>query len=1118
MYKRISIVLTALLALGGGIFVFPSAFGQVVNEQEVISAEKPPWLTSAEWSFLRNHPVIRIAPDPNFSPIESIDNDGNYIGLSADYTQVVEALLGVTFTVFSARNWDEVLERAEAKDVDVLPAAANTPQRQEYLNFASAHLILPGVIIVREQAADALTLSDLTGKSVAIVSGYVWQELVEAEHPEIDVVPVPNLETALGKVAFGSVDAAIATLPVAIETIGQAGIPGLQVAGETGYATHLSFAVRKDWPLLASAIEKALAQIPASESQAIYNKWINLGVLDEPIIKSRAFRVSASLGLSIIALIFVAASIWTKSLSIKVKRRTRELQVSEERFKGFFENSEISIWHEDYSAVYTTLQNIRREGVRDLRQYLESNAGKAGEIASKVKVVQVNKATLKLFGAQSETDFIYRIDETFGEGAINVFIDQLCAIWNREKSFRSESNYRSLDGKYIRAIISVPIPDAEIGFRNVPVTIADITEQKNAEAALARSEQLLSAILDNAPVSISVKDRDGMLLSANPVTRRRLGIPLPDDLWEKPYKVLENPQTTEAIKVFDRDVFKTGRHETRVIHRHLEGGDTVTLATKFPIFDADGKIPYIGSIGIDITKQRKIEDALRQSEARFALALKCMVVGSIVIDEYGTVEIFNAAAEEIFGHDSDEVIGQNVSMLMPETYASGHDGYLQNNIATGEETFIGLGREVTGRRKNGDEFPMHIGVGEMILDKGSTFICSVSDLTRVKELEAQLRQSQRLEAVGQLTSGIAHDFNNLLGVMIGNAEILGDKIGGDKTAMHNIAGIIGAVERGATLTERLLAFGRKQTLAPRVTDIGELTRGIDDMLRRSLGEETELLVNTAKGLWPALIDSAQLEHALVNMAVNARYAMSTGGVLQVSATNAVLDARQIGTENDVVPGEYVEIEVRDTGTGMPPEILARVFEPFFTTKEVGEGSGLGLSMVFGFVKQSGGHIVAESEVGIGTTFRLYLPRSYGDVSTDVKDPTIRGNERGTERILVVEDDRDLREIPVSALRDHGYDVEGVADGKEAIIHLENDEPFDLLFTDMVLPGGISGADIAEQARELQPGIKVIYTTGYTDGEFGGDQNMASVPSLIKKPFRISELLAAVRNELDNRVK
>lgn len=389
------------------------------------------------------------------------------------------------------------------------------------------------------------------------------------------------------------------------------------------------------------------------------------------------------------------------------------------------------------------------------------------------------------------------------------------------------------------------------------------------------------------------------------------------------------------------------------------------------------------------------------------------------------------------------------------------------------------------------------------------------NVTSEREVELQLHQAQKMEAIGQLTGGIAHDFNNLLSVTIGNIDLLKRKCVQDEKAHGYIESIVRAVDRGSSLTQRLLAFSRKQDLLPQPTAINSLVVGLQDMLRRTLGEMIELPINLAPGTCEALIDSHQFENALINLSINARDAMPNGGVLRVDTAKVTLDGHFTEQMEEVLAGDYIKVTVSDTGAGMSPEVLEKVFEPFFTTKGVGEGSGLGLSMVYGFIKQSKGHIVINSKTGEGTSIELYLPRSNeikAEQDSKVENPVLPG---GSERILVVEDDDDLRDIPAAILSEQGYDVFKAKNGNDAIKLIKENEPFDLVFTDIVLPGGMNGVETAKEIKKIQSTIKILYTSGYTNNSIMDNSDLIPGVTLVKKPYRDTVLLESVRAMLDS---
>jgi len=380
--------------------------------------------------------------------------------------------------------------------------------------------------------------------------------------------------------------------------------------------------------------------------------------------------------------------------------------------------------------------------------------------------------------------------------------------------------------------------------------------------------------------------------------------------------------------------------------------------------------------------------------------------------------------------------------------------------------------------------------------------------------QAALRQAQRMESLGQLTGGVAHDFNNLLQVISGNLQLLRREVAGNERAEQRVQSAIGGVTRGAKLASQLLAFGRRQPLEPKVLNIGRFIKGMDDMLRRALGEEIELETVISGGLWNVLVDPGQIENAILNLGINARDAMVGGGKLTIEAGNAMLDDEYARVHDEVQPGQYVMVGVTDTGSGISPDLLERVFEPFFSTKAEGKGTGLGLSMVYGFVKQSGGHVKIYSEVGQGTTIKIYLPRVFQaeDALADEASAPVRG---GTETVLVVEDDDEVRETAVGLLTDLGYRVLKAREAMGALSVIESGVPVDVLFTDVVMPGPLRSPELARKAKERLPGLAVLFTSGYTENAIVHGGRLDRGVELLSKPYTREALARKIRHVLAN---
>jgi len=512
---------------------------------------------------------------------------------------------------------------------------------------------------------------------------------------------------------------------------------------------------------------------------------------------------------------------------------------------------------------------------------------------------------------------------------------------------------------------------------------------------------------------------------------------------------------------------------------------------------------------------QETQRALRESMARLTAVVETAVDGFILIDSRGRILLFNPACERLFGYRADEVFQENVKLLMPRTYSLHHDDYLRNFLQSGERKIIGIGREVVGRRKDGSTFPMDLSVGEAKQDGESIFVGIIHDLTERKLTERQLQQAQKMEMVGQLSGGIAHDFNNLLTVIVGNAEHLSEQLKSRLDLRQLADDICQAGERGAELARRLLAFSRRQLLRPRSIDCHELIASTCKLLKRTLRENIEVTTAFNIDAIFAFADSSQLESAVLNLALNAQDAMAAGGRLTISTGIASLDDDDQGVHPDIESGEYAMIAVTDNGEGMAPDVAARAFEPFFTTKEVGKGSGLGLSMVYGFVKQSNGHVSIYSEPGLGTTVRIYLPNVTPNASRSSSQPAAdeEALPRGNETILVVEDDPFVRSSVILKVESLGYKVVLAVDGREAVMKLRTNPEIDMLFTDIVMPGGMSGWEVAELAQQMRPGLPTVFTSGYAL-EALVDQGRAPIKSIVlTKPYRKAELAHRLREAL-----
>jgi len=514
---------------------------------------------------------------------------------------------------------------------------------------------------------------------------------------------------------------------------------------------------------------------------------------------------------------------------------------------------------------------------------------------------------------------------------------------------------------------------------------------------------------------------------------------------------------------------------------------------------------------------------LRDTEQRFRLLVQGVTDYAIfMLDADGFITSWNTGAQRIKGYAPEEIIGQHFSRFYTEEDRRNRIPQRNLGLAVRNGKFEGEGWRV---RKDGERFWAGVVLDAIHDETGAVvgFAKVTRDLTEKRAIEEQLRQAQKMEAVGQLTGGIAHDFNNILQVVLGNLDALrrrtseGEDTPETRDWRRLTAAAMRGAERGATLTQRLLAFSRRQPLDAKPTDVNKLVAGISDLLHRTLGERIAIETVTAGGLWRVSIDPNQLENAILNLAVNARDAMPNGGKLTIETANAFLDEAYTATQHDVSPGQYVLISVTDSGTGMTKETVAKAFEPFFTTKELGQGTGLGLSQVYGFVKQSGGHVKIYSEPGEGTTVKLYLPRLHGEAGAESRaTPASAPRSRKGEVVLLVEDDNEVRAATGDMLRELGYRVIVAADGAAGLRLLDEHPEIDLLFTDVGLPGGLNGRQLADRARAKRPDLPVLFTTGYARNAIVHHGRLDPGIELLVKPFTYSALAAKLRQVLEGR--
>jgi PAS domain S-box-containing protein len=744
------------------------------------------------------------------------------------------------------------------------------------------------------------------------------------------------------------------------------------------------------------------------------------------------------------------------------------------------------------------------------------------------------------------------------------------------------------------------------------------------------TDDLLQAVVDTAIDGLILIEADGRIALFNAACEKLFGY-APDEVLGRNVSMLMPEPDRTAHDGYIRRYRDTGEKRIIGIGREVLGrrkdGTVFPFELAVGEYRRDDRLMFVGVIH-DLSKYRR-------SEERFKQVVDTAIDGLILIDAAGTVKLYNPACEKLFGYAASEVLGKNVSMLMPEPDRTAHDGYLRHHLRTGEKRIIGIGREVQGRRKDGRVFPFELAVGSFEEDGEPMFVGVIHDLSKYRrseerrresearirllvdsitdyaifmmdadgkvltwnagaqnltgyapeeaigktrdqyyidsdmnidapshalriaaekgryvneewrrrkdgsrfwaslvitalrdaegnltgfvnitrdmterrqaeDLRDQLRQAQKMEALGQLTGGIAHDFNNLLAVIVGNLELLGDRVD-DGESTRLIEQALRNASRGADLTRRLLAFGRRQKLNPTRIDINEQLRGMHDMLQRTLGDSISFELDLSPELPVIEADVSELENAILNIALNARDAMQGSGKLSIHTTMNHLNEPRVMATRTAPAGSYAMISLRDTGSGMSPDILARVFEPFFTTKEIGKGSGLGLSMVYGFIAQSGGYIEIDSQPGEGTEFRLFLP-----ALDDQAMPRRPEHEAGRRLVLCVDDNADVRATISALLGSLGFAVLPAATAADALAEMRRGLPIDLVLTDIQMPGGMDGIALADRILAKKPDMPILLMSG-SSGEDRLQQMRHSLTlRILRKPVRKAELAEAIK--------
>jgi PAS domain S-box-containing protein len=766
------------------------------------------------------------------------------------------------------------------------------------------------------------------------------------------------------------------------------------------------------------------------------------------------------------------------------ERRQSEqaLRESEERFRELYDNAPVG-YHE-----------YGREG----------------------RITRVNRTDLEMLGFTREEMVGHYIWEfNLNEEMVRQQVLEKLA-GSRAPGQNLERTYKRKDGTVLPVLIEDRLIQDENGrITGMRCTIQDITERKRAEESLRESEETVRALLNATTDSVFLIDTGGNILTLNEMTAKRLDRRVDELLDTCVYDVIP-PALAKARKAHFDEATRSGQ---MVRFEDERQGIWFDIGV-YPISDAQGKVAKLAVYARDITERKKVEEALRIEKNFNQTLVQTSPLFFVAIGPDGKTLMMNEAMLQALGYTMDEVVGKDYlstfvpvgdrEVLLPIFQRLVHQKdstFNENRVLTKDGRELPAewhGRSVS--KANGD-LDYFFGVGIDVTQRKQV-------AEKMASLQEQFRLSQKMEAIGQLAGGIAHDFNNLLTIIKGYIHLSLMELKEEDPLKEHLEEIGKAAERAANLISQILAFSRRQMMEMKVLDLNTILKDLDKMLRRLIGEDVELITQLPEDVGWVRTDSGQIEHVILNLAVNARDAMPDGGKLTIETANVELDEEYAKSHIAVNPGHYVMLAVSDSGVGMAPEVQNRVFEPFFTTKEKGKGTGLGLSTVYGIVKQSGGNIWVYSEPNHGTTFKIYLPRVYEAPEELKEEVTSEAIHRGGETILLVEDEEEVRKLAVRVLEKQGYTVLEARDGAEALLLCQHKkEPIHLILTDVVMPQ-ISGPELVEQLRQARQDFKVLYMSGYTDNSLTHQGVLEKRINYLEKPFTMAGLNKKVREVLN----
>ncbi|MDP1990550.1 MAG: PAS domain S-box protein [Syntrophales bacterium] len=1145
------------------------------------AAEKIPGtvaLTNAERQWLKEHPVIRLAPDPDFKPIEYFDKSGTYQGAAADIIRILEKKLGITITVVRLQNWDEAMNRFKKYEVDLLGAMVRTPDREKFALFTDTLVAVPGGIFTRSSPLTPnLTLKDLKGKRVAVVSNYAAHDIIRNQYPDITLEVVPDVSTGLAKASLGMVDYYVENMANATFYSQEAGITNLQMAGKTEFDYRWGIGIRKDWPELQAILNKGLDAITDEERNQAIQRWI--------YIEGQHWRPTKAFIIGIIAsfmgCLLLLAIYGNYSLRKLVRRRTISLQQElEER-----QRAEVAL-----KTLASQLEERVLERTAELeREITERMKSEQAAIASEEKFrelfqsvadpVYISDMNGRIIAAndQASLELCYSHEELLEKS-----IQDLDAIFDapekvtehfrnlpNDRSVTFDSIHRRKDGSLFPVELKVRLVKFNKEISVMGVT-RNITERKRAEqemALLATIGQVIGSTLQIDEVydriATEIKQLipfDSLIVNLCDTAQETLhvayasGLEMPDRLLGDTFPIRgtlaeeairtrrgvlvqsENPE--DLVEEFPSLIVsvRAGMHSVMsvpLIFQNKVIGNLIMRSIK-PIAYTEQDLHLAEKIGMQITgaianaklfsELSRTEKSLRESEGRFRTLVEQAAVGVAEIDiKSGRFLTVNHRLCEIVGRTKKEMLATAFqSITHPEDLHLHRDK--TELLLTGKIEYYSMEKRYV--RKNGKIIWVNITVSPLWKpgEKPGRNMIVAEDITDRKQadaerrsLEERLQRAEKMEALGQMAGGVAHDLNNVLGILSGYSELLLVEIPKGSRSRDYVEKILQSTEKGAAIIQDLLTLARRGVIS---SDVINLNRVASDFLKTPAFEKMKeyhprvtFKTEYDKNLLNIRGSPVHLEKTLMNLVSNAAEAISGMGEVTIRTESRYLD-KHIGGYDEVKEGDYAILTVSDTGAGIPAEDLGKIFEPFYTKKTMGRsGTGLGLTIVWGTVKDHNGYIDVQTEVGQGTTFTLYFPVIREDVIAPQQKVQIEQYMGKGESILVVDDISEQGDVAARLLTRLGYEVHVVSSGEEAMEYLKGNNA-DILVLDMIMTPGIDGLETYQRVLEISPKQKAILVSGFSQTERVKEAQRLGAGTYVKKPYMMEKIGMAIRDELD----